>query len=144
MYNKYFQHLCLQLLVWSLLHSCELVPAILKSMKAIYADKNEELTLGLLLQANVERQLVVARAAREASQVPGQHLDFANDKKVKMLRKNIADNNMNNSIAQEASQVPGQHFKLTNNKKSKNIADVYSINNIYWQKKPFSCILMIR
>ena len=106
-------------------------------MKAIYTNKSEELTLRLLLQANVERQLVIARAAGEASQVPGQHFDFANDKKVKMLRKNIADNNMNNSIAQEASQVPGQHFKLTNNKKSKNIADVYSINNIYWQKKAF-------
>ena len=31
----------------------------------------EDLTLGLLLQANVEGQLVVARAAGEASQVPG-------------------------------------------------------------------------
>ena len=43
---------------------------------SIYAKQIEDLTLGLLLQTNVKRELVVAGAAGEASQVPvEQHRD---------------------------------------------------------------------
>ena len=43
---------------------------------SIYAKQIQELTLGLLLQTNVKRELVVAGAAGEASQVPEeQHRD---------------------------------------------------------------------